>query len=518
MLRISLPDPPRPPRLPGRRVRRDLPRGHAGLCAPVCSWPERSAPPAPAVLPPPTRSSAPTRPSPSGAAIPSRSTSSPARACRPRPSPASPKARGVAARRRRRRRSPSARGTLARDRAPSDCSGHGWASAALTPYRLVAGHAPSGSARRRRRLASACCALGARLHVTAPGGEGTYRVTGIARGPPTSDRGQTAVFFAGRDRRRAVRRTPARVNAVGVIAEPARADELRRGCAAVRPGSTCSTAPTRPTPTPATRRRPTAKSLIAIFGTMGGIAGFVALFVVAGTFALAIAQRRRETAVLRALGATPRQVRRLIATEALFVSLVGERARPAGRPAARQRARRRARRPRRRAGRLRRPGTPGSRWSPRSGCGVGIAQLAVVAAARRAGRVRPSEALREVAIEHARPASCSTLTGVIAARRRRRDGDAVQGRGGARRSRSSPASCSRAAPRCSAAGCSGCRPPPARCPLRLARRRPGCWRAPAWPPTAGARAALATPIVLIAMLVGTQARPAGELAGSTSSG
>ena len=53
---------------------------------------------------------------------------------------------------------------------------------------------------------------------------------------------------------------------------------------------------------------------------MGGIAGAVALFVVAGTFALAIAQRRRENAVLRALGATPRQVRRLIAGEALLVS------------------------------------------------------------------------------------------------------------------------------------------------------------------------------------------------------
>ena len=40
-------------------------------------------------------------------------------------------------------------------------------------------------------------------------------------------------------------------------------------------------------------------------------------------------------------------------------------------------------------------------------------------------------------------------------------------------------------------------------PLRALGPR-GCWRAPGWRPTAGARAALATPIVLIAMLVGTQ--------------
>ena len=61
-------------------------------------------------------------------------------------------------------------------------------------------------------------------------------------------------------------------------------------------------------------------ALVAIFGTMGGIAGAVALFVVAGTFTLAITQRRREVAVLRALGAAPHQVRRLIAGEALIVS------------------------------------------------------------------------------------------------------------------------------------------------------------------------------------------------------
>ena len=83
--------------------------------------------------------------------------------------------------------------------------------------------------------------------------------------------------------------------------------------------------------------------LIAIFGALGGIAGAVALFVVAGTFALAIAQRRRETAVLRALGATPPQIRRLIAGEALLVSLVagalGLRRGPPARESDRRRAR-----------------------------------------------------------------------------------------------------------------------------------------------------------------------------------
>ena len=155
------------------------------------------------------------------------------------------------------------------------------------------------------------------------------------------------------------------------------------------------------------------EAMVAIFGTMGGIAGFVALFVVAGTFALAIAQRRKETAVLRALGATPRQVRRLIATEALFVSLVaGALGLLAGRPLATALVDLLSRH-----GHIPAGFEPGHSWIPlvaALGMGVGIAQLAVVAAARRAGKVRPAEALREVAVEHGRVGWVRGLSGVLA--------------------------------------------------------------------------------------------------------
>ena len=72
--------------------------------------------------------------------------------------------------------------------------GHGWASAALTPYRLISGHAPSGP---RDVVVDARlhAHLGARLHLTAPGGEGTYRVSGIARGTANQDRGQTCLLY-----------------------------------------------------------------------------------------------------------------------------------------------------------------------------------------------------------------------------------------------------------------------------------------------------------------------------------
>ncbi len=49
----------------------------------------------------------------------------------------------------------------------------------------------------------------------------------------------------------------------------------------------------------------------------------MALFVVSSAFALSVQQRHREIALLRAIGATPRQVRRLIALEALVIAVVG---------------------------------------------------------------------------------------------------------------------------------------------------------------------------------------------------
>lgn len=46
----------------------------------------------------------------------------------------------------------------------------------------------------------------------------------------------------------------------------------------------------------------------------------VAVFTAAGTVALSVAQRAREFALLRAIGTTPRQIRRSIATETLLVA------------------------------------------------------------------------------------------------------------------------------------------------------------------------------------------------------
>ncbi|MFE3284871.1 FtsX-like permease family protein, partial [Streptomyces sp. NPDC059233] len=58
------------------------------------------------------------------------------------------------------------------------------------------------------------------------------------------------------------------------------------------------------------------------FGTAGGVTGFVSVFVVASTFAFAVAQRRREFGLLRTAGATPGQIRRMVVHEALAVGVL----------------------------------------------------------------------------------------------------------------------------------------------------------------------------------------------------
>src|SRR5947207_4137152 len=64
-------------------------------------------------------------------------------------------------------------------------------------------------------------------------------------------------------------------------------------------------------------------TMIPVTAAFGGLAIFIAIFVVASTLGLSIQQREREIALLRAVAATPGQIRRMIAWEAAIVALVG---------------------------------------------------------------------------------------------------------------------------------------------------------------------------------------------------
>ena len=65
----------------------------------------------------------------------------------------------------------------------------------------------------------------------------------------------------------------------------------------------------------------TKTTLISVAGSFGGIATMTMMFVVASTLALSAQHREREFALLRSIGTTPGQVRRMILGEAMMVSL-----------------------------------------------------------------------------------------------------------------------------------------------------------------------------------------------------
>ncbi len=71
-----------------------------------------------------------------------------------------------------------------------------------------------------------------------------------------------------------------------------------------------------------------------IVGIAAGFAVFIAVFVVSSTFAFAVAQRRREFALLRTVGATRRQVRWMLYGEAGLVAVVASAIGAAAGPAA----------------------------------------------------------------------------------------------------------------------------------------------------------------------------------------
>ncbi|MET9633226.1 FtsX-like permease family protein [Lentzea sp. NPDC006480] len=194
--------------------------------------------------------------------------------------------------------------------------GHNWESAVLAPFTLKEGRAPardnevvldSGLA------AQAGVAAGGEVRVMTRSTPMSYRVSGIAE---SRGNRQAALFF------NAAKATelaghPDQVSAIGVIGNVADRleDVLADDHVTVSAGADRSAAEFDDV-------SQTKAILALIAGSFGGYAVLVAIFVVASTLALTVEQRRREFALLRAVGATPRQIRKMIGLETLVVSLV----------------------------------------------------------------------------------------------------------------------------------------------------------------------------------------------------
>ena len=266
---------------------------------------------------------------------------------------------------------------------------HGWSSAALTPYVLSAGRPPTLPG---EVVTGYPAALGSRLTLAATGPARTVTVVGVAQ-PRHPVSQQAAIFLADAEATRLAGH-PGRVDAIGVLAAPGFDVSRLRAAAG---GAQVLTGGARGAAEYPDLQR-TRTILIPVTAAFGGLAMFIAMFVVASTLGLSIQQREREIALMRAVAATPGQIRRMIAWEAAIVALVGSAAGiwPGillGRTLARALVRH---------GIVPPNFTLNYDWLPAAaviGGALATALLAVLVAGRRAARVRPTLALTDAAVE-----------------------------------------------------------------------------------------------------------------------
>ncbi|GAB2670398.1 ABC transporter permease [Kribbella swartbergensis] len=192
---------------------------------------------------------------------------------------------------------------------PGVAEGHNWSSAALAPYELVSGRAPGAG-----QVVTVDGRVGDRVTFLIKGEPVVFTVSGVANGPAGHS------FFSDRDAARFVA-DPGRFADVGVLVAPGTdVEAVKDRIKALDAGISVLTGVDRGLaehPGGVSQR----EALIAVAGSFGGIATMTMMFVVASTLALSAQHRQREFALLRGIGTTPGQVRRMILGESLLVSI-----------------------------------------------------------------------------------------------------------------------------------------------------------------------------------------------------
>ncbi|MGW7117200.1 ABC transporter permease, partial [Streptomyces xanthophaeus] len=290
-----------------------------------------------------------------------------------------------------------------RDAAGNTSEASGWGSTAFTGTQLSTGRAPGAG----EVVLGGPARGGDRVTLDTPVGPREFRVTGHTETPGTWFSDPEARTLSGH---------PTTLDAIALLPQTgpagsvsperlaASAEAVVAGRAEVLTGDERALDP---------QLHGAKELLTALGGSFGGTATLVAVFTAAGTVALSVGQRSREFALLRAVGATPRQIRRTIATEALLVAPVagalgclpgyalaswwfGQLKAKGAVPAAVELS---------------------VSWIPLlSAVGIGLATalLAGWAAARRPARIRPGQALAAAAVERVRPGWVRTPLGLAA--------------------------------------------------------------------------------------------------------
>ncbi|KUN21393.1 ABC transporter permease [Streptomyces antibioticus] len=255
-------------------------------------------------------------------------------------------------------------GTVTQDRTfavRDDLIGHPWSTAAFAPYHLTSGRPPRAADEvvattgagttvgEQLRTAHGTVRVVGTARVTDVGGTaGTGRGAGMARAAGTAravgaaptvgagrvvdaappvDAGRAVGAARSLDFERALFYTDARAAELAAVSTQlvveAAPEAVRRVVASSGTGARVLVgAERRLADADPDRDAEALTTLNALFGTAGGVTGFVSVFVVASTFAFAVDRRRREFGLLRTAGATPAQIRRTVLAEALCVGVL----------------------------------------------------------------------------------------------------------------------------------------------------------------------------------------------------
>ncbi|MER6943777.1 ABC transporter permease [Nonomuraea sp. NPDC000554] len=187
--------------------------------------------------------------------------------------------------------------------------GHGWASAALAPLRLRSGRPPAADG---EVVVSETIPADAKI--------GSYRVVGVVAGAAR----QPLVFFTEDEAARLYGR-PHQADAIGVLTGPGApdADDLAGRIEQALSGQQVRVV------TGSSRSGvefgdvgQARGDLQAMAGSFIGVTVLITMMVVTGTRSLAAHRRRRQTALLRIVGASPSQVSKMFAHEMLVMALI----------------------------------------------------------------------------------------------------------------------------------------------------------------------------------------------------
>ncbi|MFJ8952720.1 ABC transporter permease [Streptomyces sp. NPDC102381] len=190
-------------------------------------------------------------------------------------------------------------------------AGHGFASVRMAPYRLVSGHAPAAADEVvvDRDLGAA---VGSELTVNITKGRERFRVVGTVDGP--------GYYFS---EKFAAGQQPGVSNIALIPAKGADTGAIASGAKKVigDSGSVVSgDGRSEPQPEYIEHKRFLGVQLISAMALLGL---FTTVFVVASMLVLSTGMRRREIGLLRTIGASPKQIRRMILGEAAVVGLAG---------------------------------------------------------------------------------------------------------------------------------------------------------------------------------------------------